>query len=141
MNDRRPATISALTYGGISTVAAATFLAGTVFTGDYTWAARIGGTGWVFLLSMIILMPTVTPWVKRKLERPREDHQLAREAPAMSTHHSTAESTSTAKDPVCGMDVETSGAKWFSDYQGARYYFCAKGCKSTFDAKPADFVK
>jgi len=28
---------------------------------------RLGGAGWVFFLSMIILMPTVIPWVKRRL--------------------------------------------------------------------------
>jgi len=29
--------------------------------------ARIGGSAWVFLLSMIILMPTVTPWLRKRL--------------------------------------------------------------------------
>jgi hypothetical protein len=29
--------------------------------------ARLGGSAWVFLLSMIILMPTVTPWLRRRL--------------------------------------------------------------------------
>jgi len=28
----------------------------------------VGGSGWLFLLSMIILMPTVTPWVRKRLE-------------------------------------------------------------------------
>jgi len=67
MNANRTAYISALIYTGIALLAAGTFLAVTVLTGDYTWVARLGGMGWVFLLSMIILMPTVTPWVKGKL--------------------------------------------------------------------------
>jgi len=29
--------------------------------------ARIVGSAWVFLLSMIILMPTVTPWLRKRL--------------------------------------------------------------------------
>ena len=61
--------ISALLYTGVSILASGVFLAMTVFTGDYGWVARLGGSAWVFLLSMIILMPTVTPWVKRRLAR------------------------------------------------------------------------
>lgn len=59
--------ISAMLYTGVSLLAGGTFLAVTVFAGDYGWAARLGGAAWVFLLSMIILMPTVTPWLKRRL--------------------------------------------------------------------------
>jgi len=61
-------TISALIYTGISTLAAGLFLLGTL-AGEYTLVERIGGTAWVFLLSMIILMPVVTPMVKRKYNR------------------------------------------------------------------------
>jgi hypothetical protein len=57
--------ISALIYTGISLAASGLFLAITLVR-DYGWVARIGGAGWVFLLSMIVLMPVVTPLVKRK---------------------------------------------------------------------------
>ncbi len=67
MNSYNPAYISALVYTSIALLAAGAFFAATVLTGNYTWVARLGGAGWVFLLSMIILMPTVTPWVKGKL--------------------------------------------------------------------------
>ena len=63
----RTGLISALLYTGVSTLAAGGFVLITVFTGDYGWVARLGGASWVFLLSMIILMPTVTPWIKRRL--------------------------------------------------------------------------
>ena len=56
---------SAVIYTGISLVAAGLFLVGTL-AGEYTLVERIGGVGWVFLLSMIILMPIITPMVKRK---------------------------------------------------------------------------
>ena len=59
-------TISALIYTGISTLAAGLFLLSTL-AGEYTLVERIGGTAWVFLLSMIILMPVVTPLVKRRV--------------------------------------------------------------------------
>ena len=58
--------LSALIYTGISVLAAGLFLAATL-PGHYTTVERIGGTIWVFILSMIILMPIVTPLVKKKL--------------------------------------------------------------------------
>ncbi len=61
--------LSAIIYSSISVAAAGVFLAVTTFSGDYTWVARGGGAAWVFLLSMIILMPTVTPWLKKRLAR------------------------------------------------------------------------
>jgi len=62
------ALVSAILYTSISLLAAAAFLAVTIGTGDYTWVARLGGAAWVSLLSMIILMPTVTPWLRRRLK-------------------------------------------------------------------------
>ena len=59
--------ISALAYTTVSALAAAVFFAVTVLSGDYSWVARVGGSAWVFGLSMIILMPTVTPWLRRRL--------------------------------------------------------------------------
>ena len=63
---KKVGTISALIYTGISVLTAGLFLLGTL-AGEYTLVERIGGTGWVFLLSMIILMPVVTPRVKKRL--------------------------------------------------------------------------
>ncbi len=60
--------LSVAIYFTVSALVAGAFLAVTVLTGDYSWVARVGGSAWVFLLSMIILMPTVTPWVRRRLE-------------------------------------------------------------------------
>ncbi len=45
-----------------------------------------------------------------------------------------------AKDPVCGMDVDEKQAAARSEYQGKTYYFCAPGCKKTFDKDPQKFV-
>ena len=60
--------LSAAIYMTVSTLAAGIFFAITVLTGDYSWVARVGGSAWVFLLSVIILMPTVTPWLRKRLE-------------------------------------------------------------------------
>lgn len=60
--------LSAAIYMTVSALATGIFFAVTVLTGDYSWVARVGGSAWVFLLSMIILMPTVTPWLRKRLE-------------------------------------------------------------------------
>ncbi|MBI2305386.1 MAG: hypothetical protein HYU86_11655 [Chloroflexi bacterium] len=59
--------ISAAIYLGISLTAALIFL-GVTLMGNYTWVARIGGSLWIFLLSNIVLMPVVIPWVKKRGE-------------------------------------------------------------------------
>ncbi len=60
--------LSAAIYTTASALMAGVFFAVTVLTGDYSWVARVGGSGWLFLMSMIILMPSVTPWVRKRLE-------------------------------------------------------------------------
>ncbi len=46
-----------------------------------------------------------------------------------------------AIDPICKMEVDTAnppGGK--SDYQGTAYYFCAPGCKRSFDQDPQKYL-
>ncbi|HUZ75794.1 MAG TPA: YHS domain-containing protein [Stellaceae bacterium] len=45
-----------------------------------------------------------------------------------------------AVDPVCGMSVETAGAK-SAVHEGQVYYFCAQNCREKFEAAPASFAK
>ena len=45
-----------------------------------------------------------------------------------------------AKDPVCGMEVDEKTTKIISNYRGKTYYFCAPGCKKTFDKNPEKYV-
>ena len=46
-----------------------------------------------------------------------------------------------AIDPVCKMEVDTETAKWTSEYQGDTYYFCAPGCKVSFDKDPEKYLQ
>lgn len=43
-------------------------------------------------------------------------------------------------DPVCGMEVDESSAQWTSEYEGKIYYFCAPGCKNSFDKDPEKYL-
>ncbi len=45
-----------------------------------------------------------------------------------------------AVDPVCKMQVDEKTAQHTSEYKGHIYYFCAPGCKKTFDENPEKFV-
>ncbi len=44
-------------------------------------------------------------------------------------------------DPVCGMQVDENTAQYKSEYNGKIYYFCAPGCKKTFDSEPEKYMK
>jgi len=46
----------------------------------------------------------------------------------------------TVIDPVCGMTVDTATAEYRSFHDGKAYYFCAAGCKASFDRDPAKFT-
>jgi xanthine dehydrogenase accessory factor len=46
-----------------------------------------------------------------------------------------------ARDPVCGMTVEMATARFTSQYEGTTYYFCAAGCKRSFDKEPQKYVQ
>jgi YHS domain-containing protein len=45
-----------------------------------------------------------------------------------------------AIDPVCKMEVEEATAQWTSEYKGQTYYFCAPGCKTSFDKDPENYL-
>jgi xanthine dehydrogenase accessory factor len=45
-----------------------------------------------------------------------------------------------ARDPVCGMTVDLSRAKYKSEFQGVPFYFCCAGCKQSFDKQPGKYA-
>ena len=48
--------------------------------------------------------------------------------------------TTTVKDPVCGMEVKVSSAGPRSEYKGQTYSFCCTGCKGKFDHAPEQYL-
>lgn len=49
--------------------------------------------------------------------------------------------TPEARDPICGMLVDVSSAKYQSEYQGKMFYFCCAHCQQTFDKQPEEYVE
>lgn len=67
--EREIAQKSVAIYLPMSLGAAALFLVIASLTGNYPLVARIGGTIWVGLLSLIVSMPIVISRVKRQFQR------------------------------------------------------------------------
>jgi YHS domain-containing protein len=44
-------------------------------------------------------------------------------------------------DPVCGMEVNPSTAKYKTLYKGKAYYFCSPACKEAFEKNPEYYLK
>jgi YHS domain-containing protein len=144
--------VSAVAYGSLALLAGLAFFIVTLVTGDYSWVSRIGGALWVTALTLVVLMPTVTPIVMaratgEKVQFATHDHEamLAAEhgaAPAAEHQMATEgeRSAEMAKDPVCGMDVDPASAAGSSEYKGKTYYFCAVSCKKSFDEDPEKYL-
>jgi len=58
--------------------------------------------------------------------------------PSKPDAHSTAPAD--AKDPVCGMMVQTSRAQHWSQHQGKTIYFCCARCMQAFDKEPGKYL-
>lgn len=68
--EKQVAQKSMLIYIPISLGLALLFLLITTLTGNYTLVARLGGTVWVGLLSLIVSMPIVISRVKKHWQNP-----------------------------------------------------------------------
>lgn len=67
--ERRLARRSAVTYSTVSLLIALAFIALATVWGDYPDMARLGGALWVFMLSLIVTMPLVTTWYKKRSQQ------------------------------------------------------------------------
>ena len=50
------------------------------------------------------------------------------------------QTTSTAKDPVCGMEVDLSRARYTAEYDKQPYYFCSQACRQAFLDTPQQYL-
>jgi Cu+-exporting ATPase len=46
----------------------------------------------------------------------------------------------TAKDPVCGMEIDPRTAAATAEYKGETYYFCSDACHQKFKAEPEKYI-
>ena len=55
--------------------------------------------------------------------------------------HDLLNASSHDVDPVCGMTIHPDKAAGHSEFGGQTIYFCSLGCKTKFDARPAQYAK
>jgi xanthine dehydrogenase accessory factor len=75
--------------------------------------------------------------IQRRRQPPRAASNSLISDPPVSTLQLPIE----AIDPVCGMTVEIASAHFTNEYNGKTYYFCAAGCKRSFDKEPGKYVQ
>ena len=54
--------------------------------------------------------------------------------------NTTSETPKTAIDPVCGMEVNSATSTIKATFDGATYYFCADGCRRSFENEPCKYL-
>lgn len=57
------------------------------------------------------------------------------------TRRTTSATQTMVKDPVCGMEVDTSTAHNQYEYKGKTYYFCSGYCLGMFCTAPARYAQ
>ncbi len=60
-------------------------------------------------------------------------------SPAQHGHHHDPHATD-ARDPVCGMTVDTHKTPHRAEYAGRPYYFCSAGCRTKFATDPQKYL-
>src|SRR5690242_8737286 len=61
-------------------------------------------------------------------------------------HHGVADPaktdpSKTARDPVCGMNVNPETSQHRFEYRGTTYHFCSNGCRTKFEADPRKYLE
>jgi len=75
-------------------------------------------------------------------QRRQHNATVQESSPVTSLQLTMAQSpTLEALDPVCGMTVEIATAHFTSEFKGKTYYFCAAGCKRSFDKEPGKYIQ
>ena len=59
---------------------------------------------------------------------------------AINKESMPSQSSGSVKDLVCAMMVDPKTAPAKSEYKGQTYYFCAPGCKTSFDKDPEKYL-
>jgi xanthine dehydrogenase accessory factor len=62
------------------------------------------------------------------------------QTPAQSKSAEQPAVTREARDPVCGMTLDSGNASHRSEYQNRSFYFCCAGCKQAFDKEPEKYA-
>mgnify|MGYP001770885120 CR=1 FL=1 len=103
-----PSAVAAALYLGLSAAAAAAFVALATWKGEVSWASRLIGAAWVFLLVAIVLMPVMIPRVQKRMQGRWRTMEKVYRVPKMSCSGcvSTVERTVRSVPGVRSVDVD-----------------------------------
>lgn len=72
--------------------------------------------------------PAIQPTTKAESKR---EAQLLQPLPVIAAED---------RDPICGMTVDLTNARYKSEYRGRQFAFCCAGCKQAFDKEPEKYL-
>lgn len=89
--------------------------------------------------------PVISETRREHLDRFRQDPRLVlgkceNDRPLGTSVEASWRRMRMAIDPVCKMEVDEKKAAATSEYKGKKYYFCAPGCKKSFDQNPEKYL-
>ncbi len=70
----------------------------------------------------------------------RRQHFAPRQQEDAQAVAAVEELVAEAIDPVCGMTVEIANARYISEYNDSKYYFCARSCMNSFNREPEKYL-
>lgn len=68
------------------------------------------------------------------------DHHQAHAHGHASHEHENKSPPTLTRDPVCGMDVDPSTARFQTTFDGRTFYFCSQNCHDKFKADPEQYL-
>jgi Cu+-exporting ATPase len=60
--------------------------------------------------------------------------------PTVEVGEESAATAATVRDPVCGMEIDPTGAAATTKHEGRTYYFCSAACHEKFEAAPESYI-
>lgn len=99
----------------------------------------------LLISAILILITQIVSWEQDKFQRllrvrVDETGSIDERCSDNKISVSNRRSNSMAIDPVCKMEVDENSAAGISEYNGKKYYFCALGCKVSFDKDPEKYL-
>jgi len=90
-----------------------------------------------------IALSVMAEIVQQRSQPAAQPAKQALNLPVINTTATPAEASratpAEARDPVCGMTVDTARAKYKSSFEDATFYFCCIRCKESFDRSPESY--
>ncbi len=86
------------------------------------------------------VMAEVTQFRRTLSRQAVESLNASKRLPVMNNAATALEAPTQARDPVCGMTVDVTNARYTSVLENTTFFFCCLRCKDSFDRSPATYL-